>query len=426
MRISTATLGRARELAAERLGLSFPRERDADLERALQDALQASRMRSADEYLDALAAGTDGDPDWLGLSAHLTVGETYFWRDLPFVGELEREVIPAIIQARRGTRHLRIWSAGCATGEEPYTLAILLDRLLPGRRAWNITLLATDLSARSIAAARRGHYRAWSLRDVPAAVREGYFEPRGAGRFELAPRIREMVRFERFNLARGVPAEIAGAPVDLLLCRNVLMYFTPVAAREVAARLRDALAKDGWLAVSAVEAWSELFRPLRPNNLPGGIFFRWDAAGGKAARPAPARPSTRRSPERARRAAQTGAPNVVPAGPVVTGGLVDLKARAQSLADRGALAEARQVCQAVIAADRLDAEACRLLASIEQECGDAPAALDLLRRALYLDPDSFDAHLAYGNLLARHGQRRRGLRHLQVAEKLRRMRGEAS
>src|SRR3972149_9206643 len=181
MSLSDTGCLQARALIARRLGLDFPEARDADLVRGLTRACQASPLPTPEGYLAWLATLRDESPEWRRLAGSLTVGETYFFRDCSCFDALEQHVLPSLIATRRaeGILRLRLWSAGCATGEEPYSLAILLDRLLPDRANWAVTILATDVNPEALAAAGRGAYREWSFRETPPAIRDPYFHRRG-------------------------------------------------------------------------------------------------------------------------------------------------------------------------------------------------------------------------------------------------------
>jgi len=404
-------------------------------------------------YLCRLAGLPEGSPEWGRLAARLSVGETCFFRDRACFEALERHVLPALVARRRaqGRLRLRLWSAACATGEEPYSLAMLLDRLLPDLPAWDLAILATDFNPEALAAARRGHYREWSLRAVEAEVRDAFFTRHGPA-FEVRPRIRRMVVFEAANLAAGLPAALvaagtagsaapsrpagtaagagAGATgtsgatgssgatgtagIDLIVCRNALMYLTPDAAARAVATFAAALAPDGWLIVAPAEASAESFLPLVPVNWPGEIFFRHAQAAPGAV---PAGPShSPRWPPPLEPLASPSPPSPPSPSPPPTP--ASRLAEARTLADRGRFDEAVRACEAAIGRDRLDAEAHRLLAAIRQERGETAAALAALRRALYLDPGSLEAHQALGSLLLGCGRHERGLRHMATARRL--------
>ena len=427
MKLSDELCLQAQALIASRLGLDFSKGRQADLERGLIRACRTSSVSAPETYLAWLATIPDESTEWRRLAGHLTVGETYFFRDRALFEALEQYVLPSLIAGRRaeGILRLRLWSAGSATGEEPYSLAILLDRLLPDLSEWAHTILATDINPDALEAARRGCYREWSFRETPQWIRDRYFHRRSAETFEVDPRIRRLVSFAPLNLAEdGYPAVVTNtSAMDVILCRNVLMYFTREAQRATAARLQRALVSEGWLAVSPAEASADLFRPLVPANFAGAIFYRKEPAS-----VAPLLPSWK--PETVLPKLQDPLPFVYTSGDLVTPpSLVtpsleerakappdmtsDLQ-RAQALADQGKLEAARELCEAALARDRLDPEAHLLLAAICHEQGEILAALEALRRAIYLAPDSAPAHFLLGSLLLQQRQRKRGRRSMET------------
>jgi chemotaxis protein methyltransferase CheR len=403
MRLSCEVREHARSLIAARLGLHFPHERDDDLERRFLRAFQGSGAADPARYVSQLARLPADSGEWKRLVTQFTVGETYFFRDRGLFAALENDVLPPIIERRRGdgSLRLRIWSAGCSSGEEPYSLAMLLDRLLRDRSRWSITILATDINTRTLSAAARGVYRAWSFRDAPDGIRDRYFTARSGGTFELDPEIRRMVTFTPLNLVDGAypsPATNTSA-MDVILCRNVIMYFTRDAQRETVSRLQQALLEGGWLGVSAAEASADLLRPLEPVAFRDGVLFRKTAAQAVTVpkRPEAPPPSPRRPPRPV--PAQRPRPREEPRLPA------DLLARARVEADRGNLDHARDLCRDAVERDRLDPEAHLLLAEIEQERGDFRAALAAVRSAVYLAPDSPVAHFVLGSLRLRSGDR---------------------
>ena len=174
------------------------------------------------------------------LVEHSVVGETYFYRHPEQFAALQRHLF-----AQPGP--IRAWCAGCATGEEPYSLAMAL--LEAGRDGADDRILASDVSERALERARRGGYGHWSLRRLPAEILGRYFGGSGEDR-AVAPRIRGMVSFARHNLVADPPP---GGPFDLVLCRNVLIYFAPPVAAEVLHRLLSAVRPGGFLALGPVE-----------------------------------------------------------------------------------------------------------------------------------------------------------------------------
>jgi chemotaxis protein methyltransferase CheR len=436
LKLSLEARLRAHELLSDRLGLDCPEHRQADVETAFIEAMRRARIKSPEALLQHLATLPAEAAEWNHLAQRLTIGETYFFRDRAFFEALEGHVLPLLVGARRqgyGRPRLNIWSAGCSSGEEPYSLAIVLDRLLPDVESWDLAILGTDVNSASLETARRALYRPWSLRDTPLSVRDHYFRRRG-GSYEVIPEIRRRVRFAPLNLAAAGPPPMLG-PVDLLLCRNVLMYLSKAVARGVVGRLRDALAPDGWLVAAAAESWAELFRPLVPVNLAGTILFTGAAsAHGQATSPLPHHPpageslgteaplstARPRRPGQARTAVPPASEGAAPAPNA------DRLSDARALADRGQLDEALRACQSALSRNQMDPEAHFLLGTIHQERGEAPEALAALRRALYLAPDLAAAHAAMGHLLRVRGESRRARRHLEAAARLTSRQGSGS
>ncbi len=422
MKLSVDLYEQARGLIADRLGLDFPERRRADLERGLARVRRSSAATTPHEILAWLGSLPADSHEWRRVAAHLTVGETYFLRDGACFEALEQKVLSALIQSRRadGVQRLRLWSAACATGEEPYSIAMVLDRLLPDQADWTVTILATDISSRALEAAQRGRYREWALRETPAWIRHRYFRRLTDESFELDPHIRAGVTFAPLNLAGdGYPSLVTNTvAMDLILCRNVLMYFTPEAQRAAAARLQRALVPGGWLVVSPAEASSELFSPLTAVNFPGAIFYRkMPAARPDVVLPdlaPPLSPHVAAEPVRRRPIAAAPPEKAAPA-PVDAATSLH---RARALADQGDLERARELCEATLAGDRLNADAHLLLAAIHQERGQLVAALAALRHAIYLVPDSAPAHFLMGSLLMRQGERRRGRRCMETVMSL--------
>jgi chemotaxis protein methyltransferase CheR len=432
MRLSDDVCDQARALIASRLGLDFSERRQGDLERCVIRACGSAAVSTPEAYLAWLATLPDQNPEWRRLAGYLTVGETYFFRDRVLFAALEQQVLPPLITARRskGIPRLRLWSAGCATGEEPYSLAILLDRLLPDCSDWAVTILATDITPEALEAARRGCYREWSFRETPEWIRERYFHRRGAETSELDPTIRRMVTVAPLNLVEhGYPNVVTNtSAMDLILCRNVLMYFTREAQRAVVARLQRALVTGGWLVVSPAEASAELFRPpLVPVTFPGAILYRnapgpvapllphWQAETVWLDAPVP-RPFVE-----APGGLVTAEPPVPSRSPTPCEAPLNTATdlgRARALADQGRLEAAQDLCEAVLTRNRLDPDAHLLLAAIHQERGELGGAIAALRGAIYLAPDSAPAHFLLGSLLFRQGKRRQGQRSLETVVSL--------
>lgn len=431
MTIPDEVHSKARALIADRLGLDFPENRQADLERGLRQALAQSSIRPPEQYLAWLATLPDESPEWSRLASSLTVGETYFFRDRSCIDALEQQILPALIAARRSTGFLRLrcWSAGCATGAEPYSLAILLNQLLPDHPKWALTILATDINPAALELAQLGLYSDWALRETPQWLRDRYFHCQGKDTLQLDPAIRQMVTFAPLNLAKdSFPALMTNtSAMDLIICRNVLMYFTSDVQRATVARLQEALVAEGWLIVSPTETSTELFCPLMAVNFPGAIFYR--KSQGAFITPLPCLEPETIVQEVQIPLCSTGEfDNQAPYRSSVPLPMEEQTLRQSNkatnlepiriLADQGHLEQARRLCESLLAQDRMNPEGSLLLAAICQEQGEIPAALEALRQTIYLVPNSAAAHFMRGCLLVRQGDRKRGRLSLESVVKL--------
>lgn len=427
------------ELVATRTGLSFPPERWSDLERGIAAAAPDFNFADGESCARWLLSAPLTRRMNEVLASRLSVGETYFFREKRSLEILGEQVLPQLLQARRQEKRLRIWSAGCSTGEEAYTIAMLLDGLIPDLKDWNVTILATDFNPEFLRKAAQGVYGEWSFRDAPGWLRGRYFTARGDGRFEILPRIRKMVTFSYLNFADDVYPSLSNntGAMDIIFCRNVLMYFTAQRAKQVAGNFHRALVNGGWLVVSPAEASNALFSPFAPVEFPGAVLYRktadigsqplvaghpvlplFEAAEAMSSMPpvALAEPVSAILPEPPDAANPAENLSTAQAGQVQAS-LEDERGlplrMARDCANQGRLGEALEWCEQAIAADKLNPAHHYLLATILQEQGQHDTAIQSLMRALYLDPDFVLAHFALGNLHHSQGRYRQAQRHFE-------------
>jgi chemotaxis protein methyltransferase CheR len=325
---------------------------------------------------------------------YLTIGETYFFREpraFDLIADYARDKI-----ARVGTvaAHLRIWSAGCCTGEEPYSIAMHLRQAVPQLDARRIAILGTDINARSLQAAREGVYRQWSFRGTDTAMRRRFFSEEGDGCCRLHADIRSMVRFAELNLAAaGYPCTVTGTQaLDIVFCRNVLMYFSKRRARQVIARLRECLVDGGWLIVNPSEASAELFEGFSPVYYPDAVYFRKDGPIVCAA------------------VAEDDAmpdPVSVPLCP---------HSIAIGAADEDG--EAVQPLKQAVGPDAAAVDEYHASALAAMEAGDYQTALQDLKRVIYLQPDRVIAYYLMGIIHTSQGRQRIAARQFGIASDL--------
>lgn len=395
------------------LGLHFPKERLGDLARGVASAAHDLGQSDAEKCARWLLSAPLTRSDLEILATHLTVGETYFFREGDTLRFFIERIVPEILRNRQDTTPLRIWSAGCCTGEEPYSIAMLLHSLVP-EAASNVTIIATDINPRFLRKASQAVYGEWSFRQTPPDMRRRYFHKRPDRKWELDFTIRNMVRFSRLNLAvesGPLPLNDCNA-LDVIFCRNVLMYFSAQRAKEVARNFCRSLAEGGWLIAGAAEISNATFSDFHAVQFPDGTVYRKGAA---VEPPLPAyrdeitvkaiEPRKSASPE-------LPPPNDNPLPPQNTD---DFLATARACANEGRLEDAASWCRRAIVTDRTNPIHHYLLSAVQREIGDTEAAMDSLRRVLFLDHDFVLAHFAMANLALSRGRRREAERHFENA-----------
>ncbi|MDP3848332.1 MAG: CheR family methyltransferase [Pseudomonas sp.] len=463
----------------QHLGADFSGERSADLLRRFKLLAAEQAVTDLPVWLEAQAFA-DWDAALIqALTPAFTVGETYFRRDAEALDWLANNYFPPLLKHRRlaGQRHLRIWSAACCTGEEAYSLLFLLDQLLGAERpSWSLTVLASDLNSDSLARAKQADYGQNAFRSNEEVFRQHYFQAKGR-LWQVRPQWRERIHFFQHNLATGpLPDPARGlSEVDLILCRNVLMYFSPERAAVTLRRLLSCLTRDGLLLLSAVEAgiatqaglsgfWagcnyalsasSHLPAP-RPANLPStappllGSQLRKQvpasatAAVDHAPSPAAQAPVTSNcmaaeSPLSAEpvhaqlwqlaRQAQAGGQHAQAQQALLEylacAGLGQAQKHhacllmARSWADQQRSAEAEDWLQRALLLEPNSASAYWLMALLAQQNGIPKAALVALQKSLYLKPDFILAHFHQARLLRTEGRLSASNKALQICRQL--------
>jgi chemotaxis protein methyltransferase CheR len=437
-----------------RIGLRFSPSNRGQLEQRIGSAASESGFTDGDEFIEWITSSPLSREQLEVLASHLTVGETYFWRGKETFRVFQERVIPELVARRREEgKFLRIWSAGCATGEEPYSIAILLKETIADISEWNVTILATDINPQFIEKAVRGVYRDWSFRDAPSWLEEKYFVAAEDGGFEISPSLRGMVDFRMLNLAEDTyPSLFSNTnAMDLVFCRNVLMYFSPQVLHEVVRRLSRSLTAGGWLIVSPTEIPQVQGAPFSVVMLSGVHLLRKEGAPEARSMALPVEEPERSSggrldlpasrsevpfvdqgvlpapafslEERLERAADLYRRGLYEEAVEALRGLLCvapengdvLALLARSYANLGRLPLAREWCEKAIRADRLSPSRHFLLATIMQEQGDPHGAQRSLRQALYADPDFVLAHFSLGHSMLRLGNKRDGERYLRIA-----------
>jgi chemotaxis protein methyltransferase CheR len=417
----------------ERLGLRLDGNRGAQLRSTLVHLVVRSGAGSSAAYLDVVRTDPAAQADLL---AAATVPETHFFRHPQQLSVLADRIFPDLGRSRPGGAPLRLWSAGCATGEEAYTLAMMTE-------AAGITtsmILATDVSPRALQKASAAVYREWSLRGEHRYAHQ--FEREG-DRYRVPRRFTARVEVRALSLLHNPYPE----QVDLILCRNVMMYLTPAMTQLVARRLGHALAEGGWLSPSPADPQLDFDGLLEPVATAGGVMYRrlggrhltagspieHSAAGRTAFHPpqpvtdqtphtVAARP-TSQTPSQALEAMEAGDHHGALAaarGAVATGeGSAPVYAVwARALGNLGRTEEAEKVAAQAASVFLLDAELRYLHAELLLENGDPDAAAKQASAAVYLNPDLVTAHLLLGRAEMARARLEPARRSFRVAARL--------
>jgi chemotaxis protein methyltransferase CheR len=410
-------------LIRETTGNVIPPARMAFLEEVAERRAHARRLAGVEEYVRALTARELPD-EWESLIPLVTIKESYFFRAPQQFDVIRQRILPELVKARSASRQLRIWSAACARGEEPATLAMLLadEPMLTG---WSWTIVATDLDEEALAGARIGLYGERAVSQVPPDLLARWFSRRGK-LYELDAGLRSRIVYQSLNLAHG-PFVLPYGELDLVLMRNVLIYFRRPLQRWIISQVARLLTPEGYLFLGASETLWQIQDELESVDLGPCFAYRHRAArpaGEETAeapakrpeRPRLARPAPQPAPQSASRPApppRPGMPAPAPPPPVVEAPPPAvpsvherLLAAARELAANRTAEAAREVEQA-LAADPSEPSAHALEGFLLDLAGRADEAVTAYRAALYLDPALFQVRVLLGDCLLRLGHRDR-------------------
>ena len=471
------------QLISARTGLQVRAQDRKDFCKKLETRMKFLRLNSPEQYYQLLLKSTS-EREWQELLVLLTVGETYFFRDRGHFQLLKHQILPELIESKRKACRsslaqkpsLRIWSAGCSSGQEPYSLAILIKEVIPDLNDWEIFIFGTDINSEAIEKARRGIYEAWSFRQVDPQVQKQYFLQRKLG-WELDPRIRRMVKFYHSNLLQeSFPSPTLDIhDMDIIICRNVFIYFNFDAIASVIEKFYHTLRPSGYLIVGHTEllgqnlnkfqlkAFTESIvyqrqnistemeivanvttiqslnkqveiTKIHPKSISPQLIFRLSATKTDSLK---TKPILQRSPialpmtiahsnfdlataetlfqlGEYSRAIQT-AQILLQQYPQCFDAYYLI---AQSWANLGDYERAIHYCQQATKIDNFSEKPYYLLAQIAEEQGDLEQAKSLLKKIIYLAPESIAAYLELGSLYEKVGDRQRANKMLVTALEL--------
>jgi chemotaxis protein methyltransferase CheR len=260
-----------RDTVSARTGLSFSPEMRGSFERKLRERLAALNLRTFADYYQHLRFHPTAAQEWDEVYDLLTTNETYFYREDYQLHAFRDEVLPMLAEQATPRRRLSVWSAGCSTGEEAYTIAILV-RESALFASWDVAIHGSDISRRCIAVARRGAYGQSSFRAMPDNLRRAYFVERSDGAHVTEP-VRSLCHFNQMNLLDADRARLLGR-VDAIFCRNVLIYFEAQSRRRMIDLLYERLYPGGVLLLGHSESLLNLSTAFELCHLKGDLVYR--------------------------------------------------------------------------------------------------------------------------------------------------------
>jgi chemotaxis protein methyltransferase CheR len=275
LRITEQEFRQLRDFIYGQCGIFIPDNRQYLMENRLSNRIKSLNLKSFGEYFYFLQYDSDRRQEMGKLFEVITTNETSFFRNPPQIQVFQDTILPGLLAElrKKGRRRLRIWSAGCSTGEEPYTLAICIHRALGNELPlWDVRITANDLSARVVDAAKNGVYSSYALRTTPKDVIDQYFTQEER-LFRIRPDVQRLVSFGQINLNERAQLKLVERS-EVVFCRNVIIYFDEDMKRRVINAFYDNLVPDGYLFIGHSESLHNITRAFKPEHHPGTIIYK--------------------------------------------------------------------------------------------------------------------------------------------------------
>jgi len=408
-------------LLLEESGMFLDLDRPDRLSCVLADRIDERGFESIEDYHHFLMSHPEGRREIQALIERVTIGETYFYRNIPQFSALREHVLPALVAERAaGSRILTVWSAGCSTGEEPYSLAMTILETIPSPESWTVSILATDINRDSLRKAGEAVYGPRSLRQLPAPWIDKYFHRQG-DKYALKDSLKRRVRFIECNLAKDFSTLPGMQNIDVLFCRNVTIYFKLETTRQIVNQFADCLGDNGYLFIGEAETLWQISDRFKPVEFPQTMIYQKTCGSETAILEKPwvsfLSPSAMMEPVAAR-LTEKKEPTVAGSLASIGGdssyeqGLEALRvkdypealkhfdaavqsrpnnflahfAKASLLAEQQKYNEAIASLQCVIESDNLSSEAHHLMGALYQKTNRFEEAIRAFQAALYIDP----------------------------------------
>lgn len=423
--IDAATLIELKRLISSKTGLTEFGKDDIKLQKFFTSRIKELALQSSVDYIKLLSEfGEGGNEELKKIAVELSNTETFFFRDHGQMSLLREKILPQLIEKNKLTRNLHIWSAACSSGEEIYSIAMILHELLPDSTDWNLELTGTDINIQALEKARKGLYTHWSFRSVPESVIREYFTL-AKSVYHLKDKIRNLVTFKYFNLVADL-SEFPGTTkerFDLIICRNVFIYFNHDGVEKAVNNFIKALKPEGYLLTGHSELANRHFQglsliPFEESFIYSKVDSRTESRSVPPARLKNNDPGLVSEPRIHLPKKRTAAKIDLPAGPVTSAtdqlqpqielkNETDLLALARTKANSGRLDEAKNLCDMVSEQNPFNPGSYFLLGQIANEQGELENAIALFNKVLYLNHQFFPASVELASIYDFLGEKQR-------------------
>ncbi len=273
-KISDAEFQELRKFIYDKTGIDVPERRKYLVENKIGKRLVELKLSSFSEYLKILKFSPKREQEFKKLCELITINETSFFRDIKQLTLFKNLILPEMLEKRKNSgKKLRIWSAGCSSGEEPYTLGIIIHEVLKmSIIGWDIKIFANDISPSVLMKAKKGVYNEHALRTTPANIINKYFIKETGG-YRIHPKVQKLVSFDLVNL--NDPLSVKRIPKsDIIFCRNVIIYFDDNMKKKVLQHFHSNLMDDGYLFLGYSESISRITNIFKSIFKPGGVVYQ--------------------------------------------------------------------------------------------------------------------------------------------------------
>jgi chemotaxis protein methyltransferase CheR len=453
----------------------FPQKRFKELENKLFRFMDQFGYTSPHELVNELLSKELTKDDIERLACHYTVGETYFYRNSEYFKIMDDLIkVKSKSNSADARKTLRIWSAGCSSGEEPYSIAIHLLSTLKELKNWKISILASDINSQALLKAEKGLYTYWSFRNTPEWVIKNYFEKTQNSGYLISPVVKDMVKFSHLNLADDVYPSVTNgtSALDIIFCRNVLMYFSYNGIKEVSEKFHKCLIVGGTLVTAPSETFHYLINDFVPvcsgeivcykkdpdlsrKKVKKGLNYKQsyepvieNILNVRSNSITLAKESKLKATRKKTNTKASGTINYNDDNGQIdnvsyskalkfynTGNYYESEELLQNMkrvpknhgaflllarvyANQGKLANAKVCCSIAIKLDKLDASQYYLFASILIEGGNETMAVSQLKKAIFINPNFVMSHFMLAELYINMGNIKMGVKHFKNAIKI--------